>query len=52
MYRRQELLFIILVQAAVTLVLSLAEPNQSISYSGMGEPSAHFIDQLNHPSQR
>lgn len=49
MYRRQELLFIILVQAAVTLVLSLAEPNQSISYSGVSERRADFIDHRSHP---
>lgn len=42
MYRRQELLFIILVQAAVTLLLSVAEPNRGIVHPGIGEQTASF----------
>lgn len=49
MYRRQELLFIILVQAAVTLVLSVAEPNQGIVHPGLGEQQSPAFASHSHP---
>ena len=42
MYRRQELLFIILVQAAVTFVLSVAEPNRGIVHPNMSNVNSAF----------
>ena len=35
MFRRKELLFIVLVQAAITLILSSATPNSGIVHPGM-----------------
>lgn len=48
MFRRQELLFIIFVQAAVTLLLSVAEPNQGIVHPGMSEQAPVFASH-SHP---
>lgn len=48
MYRRQELLFIILVQAAVTVVLSVAEPNRGIVHPGMNQQAPTFASH-SHP---
>ena len=35
MFRRKELLFIVLVQAAITIILSSATPNSGIVHPGM-----------------
>lgn len=48
MYRRKELLFIILVQAAVTLVISAAEPNRGIVHPGMVQQAQAFTSH-SHP---
>jgi hypothetical protein len=39
MFRRKELLYIVLVQAAITLILSSATPNSGITHPGAGNPT-------------
>lgn len=40
MFRRKELLFIVLVQAAITLILSSATPNSGIVHPGLDQAAS------------
>ena len=51
MFRRKELLYIVLVQAAITLILSSATPNSGIIHPGEdNQSSSHTFFQ--HPNKQ
>jgi len=51
MFRRKELLYIVLVQAAITLVLSSATPNSGIIHPGADTQSSNHAF-FSHPTKQ